>query len=161
MAWEVRMSQSKGLPYFFNTETKTGHWDPPDGVDVNSLPGADYLASAAKTQGQVRASHLLIKHSGSRRPSSWKEENITRSQAEAEDILRGFQAQIAGDAGTFAELARVHSDCSSHAKGGDLGWFGRGQMQRPFEEATYALQPGEMSDIISTESGVHLILRTA
>ncbi|EJD40824.1 rotamase-domain-containing protein [Auricularia subglabra TFB-10046 SS5] len=161
MVWEIRMSQSRGMAYYFNTETKTAQWEPPAGVDVNSLPGADYLASAAKTQGQVRASHLLVKHSGSRRPSSWKEDNITRSKAEAEDILRGYQAQIGGDAAKFAALAQQHSDCSSHARGGDLGWFGPGQMQRPFEEATYALQPGQMSDIISTESGVHLILRTA
>ena len=94
-------------------------------------------------------------------PLTRVQNNITRSQAEAEEILRDFQAQINGDAAKFAELAQEHSDCSSHAKGGDLGWFGRGQMQRPFEEATYALQPGQMSGIVSSDSGVHLILRTA
>lgn len=73
----------------------------------------------------------------------------------------------------------MHSDCSSAKNGGDLGSFGRvstssgrcscawvlillqGQMQKPFEDATYALKVGEMSDIISTDSGVHIILRTA
>lgn len=54
----------------------------------------------------------------------------------------------------------MNSDCSSHEANGDLGWFGKGQMQRPFEEATYALSPGQISGVVETESGVHLILRT-
>ncbi|TFK41977.1 hypothetical protein BDQ12DRAFT_677468 [Crucibulum laeve] len=166
--WEVRMSNSKGLPYFFNTETKQSVWDPPSELskeEVENLPGAkEHLSSGAGGEGrpgQVRASHLLVKHSGSRRPSSWKEENITRSQDEAVEILRGYQEQIGGDTKKFAELAKEHSDCSSHAHGGDLGFFGRGQMQKPFEDAAFGLEPGQMSDIISTDSGVHLVLRTA
>ena len=74
--------------------------------------------------------------------------------------MRGYQAEINGSATKFGELAAQHSDCSSHTNGGDLGWFGPGQMQKPFEEATFALEVGEMSDIISTDSGVHIILRT-
>lgn len=42
----------------------------------------------------------------------------------------------------------------------DAGPFGRGQMQKPFEEATFALKIGEISDIVDTDSGVHIILRT-
>ena len=86
--------------------------------------------------------------------------NITRSKQEAVGILRGYQAEINGSAAKFAELAAKHSDCSSHSNEGDLGWFGPGQMQKPFEDATFALGVGEMSDIISTDSGVHIILRT-
>ena len=84
---------------------------------------------------------------------------ITRSKEEAIEILRQYEAQIDGSPEKFAELASVHSDCSSHAQGGDLGRFGPGQMQKPFEDATYALNVGQISDIISTDSGVHLILR--
>src|SRR6266511_1550904 len=85
---------------------------------------------------------------------------ITRTKDEAIAILREYQAQIDGSADRFAELASKHSDCSSHSNGGDLGWFGQGQMQKPFEDATFPLGVGQMSDIISTDSGVHLILRT-
>jgi PPIC-type PPIASE domain len=86
--------------------------------------------------------------------------NITRSQSEAVEILRGYASQINGDSSRFAQLAKEHSDCSSHDKEGDLGWFKKGQMQRPFEDATYSLKVGEMSDVITTDSGVHLIMRT-
>ncbi|TRM61641.1 hypothetical protein BD626DRAFT_501732 [Schizophyllum amplum] len=164
--WEVRMSKSKGMPYFFETATQQSSWEPPAGLtgeQIEKLPGAHYLTGGGGSGGdpsKVRASHLLVKHRDSRRPASWKEPNITRSKEEAINILRGYQAQIGGSADTFAALAQEHSDCSSHAHGGDLGWFSRGQMQKPFEDATYALEVGNISDIVSTDSGVHLIIRT-
>ena len=72
----------------------------------------------------------------------------------------GYLAQIKG--GTpFSELASQFSDCSSAKRGGDLGHFGRGQMQKPFEDASFGLAVNEMSGPISTDSGVHIILRTA
>ncbi|KZT08811.1 rotamase-domain-containing protein [Laetiporus sulphureus 93-53] len=166
LPWEVRMSSSRKLPYFYNTETSQSVWEPPEELtqeEIDALPGAkEHLLNqgAGARPAQVRASHLLVKHKGSRRPSSWKEANITRSKEEAIEILKGYAAEIDGSPEKFAELASVHSDCSSHAKGGDLGWFGPGQMQKPFEDATYGLQVGQISDVISTDSGVHLILRT-
>ncbi|KAF9270427.1 rotamase-domain-containing protein [Marasmius fiardii PR-910] len=166
MGWEIRMSNSRGLAYYFNTDTQQSTWDPPSDLfpeQIKQLPGAQYLNSTGDPppkKDQVRASHLLVKHKDSRRPSSWKEPTITRSKEEAISILKGYQAEIAGSLEKFAELAKVHSDCSSHEKGGDLGWFGRGQMQKPFEDATYGLGIGQMSDIISSDSGVHLVLRT-
>jgi NIMA-interacting peptidyl-prolyl cis-trans isomerase 1 len=91
-------------------------------------------------------------------------QNITRTQEEAIEILQEYEAQIKATepnfADKFAELATQESDCSSHEKGGDLGWFGRNQMQKPFEDAAFALEVGKMSGIITTDSGVHLILRT-
>jgi NIMA-interacting peptidyl-prolyl cis-trans isomerase 1 len=86
--------------------------------------------------------------------------NITRTQEEAEEILRQYESQIGVSAEKFGELASQHSDCSSHSNNGDLGWFGRGQMQKPFEDATFALEVGQISKVISSDSGVHLILRT-
>ncbi|KAG6841736.1 hypothetical protein C0991_007622 [Blastosporella zonata] len=172
--WEVRLSNSKGMPYFFNAVTRESDWHPPAGLtpdQINQLPGAEeYLgggSGAAKKEsssdgksGQVRAAHLLVKHRDSRRASSWKEANITRTKEEAIDILKGYEAEIAGSPDKFAELAEKHSDCSSHSNGGDLGWFGRGQMQKPFEEAAYGLEVGKFSPIISTDSGVHIVRRT-
>lgn len=71
--YEVRMSTSRGVPYFFHTETQQSTWEPPAGLtqeQLKSLPGAHYLSG---DNGKVRASHLLVKHKDSRRPSSWKE----------------------------------------------------------------------------------------
>ncbi|KDQ18193.1 hypothetical protein BOTBODRAFT_155329 [Botryobasidium botryosum FD-172 SS1] len=159
--WQVRMSASRSLPYFFNTDTKESSWDTPAGLtqdEIDNLPGAKEYLSDKPTK--VRASHLLVKHSGSRRPSSWKEENIKRSKSEAIATLYGYSSEINGDAEKFAELATLHSDCSSHSRGGDLGFFTRGQMQKPFEEAAFALKVGQISPMVETDSGVHLILRT-
>ncbi len=85
----------------------------------------------------------------------------SRSKEEAIRILNGHIATIGGDATKFAELARIHSDCSSASNGGDLGPFGRGAMQKPFEDASFRLKIGEISPIVDTDSGVHIILRTA
>lgn len=72
-----------------------------------------------------------------------------------------YQEKIKSGEETLADLAKKYSDCSSAKRGGDLGPFARGQMQKPFEDASFALAVGELSDIVDTDSGVHLILRTA
>ncbi|KAA6394801.1 MAG: putative Peptidyl-prolyl cis-trans isomerase NIMA-interacting 1 [Streblomastix strix] len=110
---------------------------------------------------QVRASHILVKHKNSRNPSSWRQKQVTRSKEEAIQILEGYIQQIKSGEKDFAEIARQYSDCGSAKNGGDLGPFGHGQMMKPFEDATYALKVGEMSGIVTTDSGVHIILRTA
>lgn len=74
-------------------------------------------------------SRTVVKHSGSRRPSSWREENITRSKEEAREQLKGYKEMIEGGEATLEDLARKYSDCSSAKKGGDLGFFTRGAMQ--------------------------------
>ena len=61
---------------------------------------------------------------------------------------------------TFADIACQFSDCGSAAQGGDLDWFGPGDMQTPFEDAVVALKVGELSDVIYSDSGAHIILRT-
>jgi len=168
--WVVKLSTSRQVPYFLNPDTRESRWDAPPELSLEkllALPGASELLDregkakeAPGRPGEVRASHLLVKHRDSRRPASWKETTIKRSKEEAIAILNGHQAAISGSADKFGDFAQIHSDCSSHSKQGDLGWFGMGQMQLPFEEATTALDVGQISDIVETESGVHLILRT-
>jgi parvulin-like peptidyl-prolyl isomerase len=68
--------------------------------------------------------------------------------------LSGYREQIVSGGKSFAELASEFSDCGSAKRGGDLGPFGRGQMQKPFEDATYALEVGELSQAVSSDSGV-------
>lgn len=82
-----------------------------------------------------------------------KEEAITKLAAIRQSIVEGKAR--------FEDVASVESDCSSAAKGGDLGLFGRGQMQKPFEDAGFGLAVGELSGIVDTDSGVHIVLRTA
>ncbi|KAG4125357.1 hypothetical protein ERO13_D10G090300v2 [Gossypium hirsutum] len=120
--------------------------------------------SSSSPANQVRASHILIKHQGSRRKASWKDpegrviSNTTRDAAVSQ--LKALRDDIASGNAKFGEVASRHSDCSSAKRGGDLGPFGRGQMQKPFEDATYSLKIGEISDIVDTDSGVHIIMRT-
>ncbi|MDE1874422.1 MAG: peptidyl-prolyl cis-trans isomerase [Candidatus Micrarchaeota archaeon] len=61
---------------------------------------------------------------------------------------------------SFAALAQEYSIDGSRKRGGDLGEFGRGIMVKPFEEAAFALKPGEISGIVKTEFGYHIIKRT-
>lgn len=72
-----------------------------------------------------------------------------------------YRQKIASKEATFEELAKEYSDCSSARHNGDLGVFKKGQMQKPFQDAAFALKIGQLSQIVDTESGVHIILRSA
>ncbi|KAI0476834.1 peptidyl-prolyl cis-trans isomerase ssp-1 [Xylaria cf. heliscus] len=164
--WEVRHSNSKNLPYYFNTVDRVSRWEPPSGTDTEKLK--KYMAThhsasqgpiAGRPEGKIRAAHLLVKHRESRRPASWREAQITRTKEDAMDIIEGHEQKIRSGATTLGELAMSESDCSSARKRGDLGYFGKGDMQQEFEEAAFALQPGQMSGVVETASGLHLIER--
>ncbi|KAJ4531671.1 peptidyl-prolyl cis-trans isomerase Pin1 [Exophiala dermatitidis] len=165
--WEVRHSNSKNLPYYFNSKTHESRWEPPEGADTEKLKlymaqhhsSANTRIDGTGAEGKIRAAHLLVKHKDSRRPSSWREPNITRTKEEAIELLKGYEQQIRSGEKDLGDLAVTESDCSSARKRGDLGFFGKGQMQKEFEDAAFALQPGEMSGIVETASGVHLIQR--
>ena len=130
--WEVRHSNSKNLPYYFNTSTKESRWEPPSGTDPTLIKA--YMAthhsqslsinaphnSKSQTEGKIRAAHLLVKHRDSRRPSSWKEEKITRGKDEAVDILKGYEKRIKDGGEALGDIAASESDCSSARKKGDL-----------------------------------------
>lgn len=112
---------------------------------------------------QVRTAHLLIKHTGSRNPVSRRTgQQITISPDEARKELEGYEAKIRAEGlDAFPKYAEARSDCGSFKQQGDLGFFGHGDMQQPFEEASFALAVGQMSSIVSTDSGLHLIYRIA
>jgi len=97
------------------------------------------------TEEQRRASHILITPEGSDKAAARKK---------AEEIL----AKVKAAPNDFAKLARENSkDPGSASQGGDLGFFGRGMMVKPFEETAYRLNSGETSDIVETDFGFHII----
>jgi parvulin-like peptidyl-prolyl isomerase len=102
----------------------------------------------------VGAAHILLMYKGSMRSTA------TRSKDEALTEITGLKNEIDGGA-EFADLAASHSDCPSGGQGGQLGVFGRGQMVDAFEDAAFALEIGEISGVIETPFGYHLIQRTA
>lgn len=74
-------------------------------------------------------------------------------------IILAHEARIRSGQTSLGQLAVSESDCSSARKMGDLGFFGKGDMQKEFEEASFQLKPGEMSHVVETASGLHLIER--
>jgi peptidyl-prolyl cis-trans isomerase C len=122
-------------------------------IDKTTIPEKEIKAyyeshlNLFKQPEQVRASHILIK----------VEPKAT--EPEKEDALKKIRdvqkKQIKGD--DFAKLAKEYSQGPSNAKGGDLGYFKRGQMVPAFEEVAFKLKPGKVSDIVKTRFGYHLI----
>jgi peptidyl-prolyl cis-trans isomerase C len=95
----------------------------------------------------LRASHVLVLL-----PQGADEAAKAAARAKAEMVLK--KARAGAD---FAALARAHSDDASKQRGGDLGFFPKGQMVPAFEAAAFALQPNQISDVVETPFGFHVI----
>ena len=103
----------------------------------------------AGVQEERRASHILINA-----PQSASAEERAQAKAKAEALL----AEVRAKPETFAEVAKKESqDPGSAASGGDLGFFGRGAMVAPFEQAAFSLPKGSISDVVATDFGFHII----
>jgi peptidyl-prolyl cis-trans isomerase C len=100
-----------------------------------------------KRPEQIRASHILIRVDP-QADQSQKDNSRKKMEAIQQRLKKGED---------FAELAKQNSEDASNVKGGDLGYFGRGRMVKPFEDAAFALKQGEVSDIVETQFGYHLI----
>lgn len=100
-----------------------------------------------KQPEQIKASHILIK-------VDTQADKSTKDQANKK--IKEIQKKLeTGE--DFTSLAKRFSEGPSNVKGGDLGYFNRGQMVKPFEDAAFKLKPGEVSDIVETRFGYHLI----
>lgn len=77
---------------------------------------------------------------------------LVRTEEEAKTILEEL-----GKGTSFAQLAQEKSICPSGKKGGDLGWFGRGKMVKPFERAAFSMKKGEVSQPVKSDFGWHII----
>jgi len=101
-----------------------------------------------KTPAMIRASHILVK---------MDKGATAEEKAKALEKIKAAQKRIQGGGEDFAKVAKEVSDCPSKENGGDLNFFQKGQMVPPFENAAFALQPGQTSDIVETEFGYHII----
>ena len=151
-AFELSIADADGETFSLNFDGEGERTAWREAIDGRSAPPA--IAHAA---------HILIKHRGSRRLASWRDPDGSkiklRSAEEAVAMLEGHRRDIKAGRRSIQQIAEEVSDCDTATHGGDLGWFAAGYMQPEFEEATLALAVGELSDVVTTASGCHLILR--
>jgi peptidyl-prolyl cis-trans isomerase C len=148
--WMQENRIEKGLTYQKLMETQ---WA--GKINVTEDDAKKYYDENAKQLEQIRASHILIKPRLTD-PNADPNKAKAAAKAKAQDLLKQIK-----DGADFTELARANSDYPSSQQGGDLGFFSRGQtvlaFGPAFEEAAFALKPGQVSDIIETQSGYHII----
>jgi NIMA-interacting peptidyl-prolyl cis-trans isomerase 1 len=113
------------------------------------------VEAPAEGPSKIAARHILIQFVGSQRAAP----KVTRTREEAQSLAH----QVAGKAragNDWETLWKEHSDEPGAQLGGDLGTFGRGQMVPPFERAAFELDVGEISDVVESPFGFHVIQRT-
>ena len=152
----------KSLTAFFN-EKKDNYKTPPQvrlkylifpfdqsAVNISDKAVEEYYQSHRdkyEQPEQRRARHILIRSS-----ETDCKDTIDKKHRQIEDILKKVRA---GE--DFAKLAKKYSEDGTASRGGDLGYFARGQMIKPFENAVFTLKKGEISDVIKTRFGFHII----
>jgi parvulin-like peptidyl-prolyl isomerase len=113
--------------------------------------------AAAPEEGpeHIGARHILVAYRGAQRADP----SVSRSREEAREIAMRVAAEVRGGA-DFEQLWEQHSNEPGGQRGGDLGLFGRGQMVPAFEQAAFALAIGQISEVVETPFGFHVIQRT-
>ena len=156
-AFVAQLSRSNMTPEEFRREVKRG-------IKLEELVGMKTVGSVAPTEEEarefydsnterfstperVRTSHILLKVEET-------DSEIAREQKRTK--IEEIQGELVAG-GDLAALAMENSDCPSKSKGGDLGFFGRGQMVKPFEDVAFALDIGEISPVVETKFGFHVI----
>jgi parvulin-like peptidyl-prolyl isomerase len=125
-------------------------------ADSAPAPAPAPPAPPAEEEPKVGASHVLIQYKGSMRAAP----TITRSKEEAKKLATDVMAK-AKKGQDFAALAKQYSDePGAKDRAGALGKFARGMMVKPFADAAFALKPGEISSVVETDFGFHVIKRT-
>ena len=101
------------------------------------------------TPHEVLCQHILVKTA---------EDDIPEAKSAAFEKIRAIRERVVAG-GDFAAEAQANSDCPSGAEGGSLGWFGRGMMVPEFDKAAFEMKKGEVSDIVTTQFGYHIIYK--
>jgi parvulin-like peptidyl-prolyl isomerase len=129
---------------------------PPPPAAASASPATIEAAAAAAKPSRITARHVLIQYMGAQSAGV----NIVRTKEQAYEVAKEVLRRAkAGE--DFARLALDYSDePNAGARGGSLGRFGHGQMVHQFEDAAFALKVGEISGIVETPFGYHVILRT-
>jgi parvulin-like peptidyl-prolyl isomerase len=104
---------------------------------------------------QIEASHILVSYQGATRAKP----TVTRTREQALELATQLAARARQPGTDFAQLAKDASDGPSGVEGGVLPRFGRQQMVKPFSDAAFALRPGEISGVVETNFGFHIIKR--
>jgi peptidyl-prolyl cis-trans isomerase C len=146
---EVKNEFRKGMGYRKLMEAQWG-----DKIKVSDEEAKGYYDSHAKeyeVPEQVRASHILVS-TQPKDPNGDPNQLKVAAKEKADKLLKQVK-----DGGDFAAIAKESSDCPSSAQGGDLGLFTRGRMVKAFEDAAFAMKVGDVSDIVETQFGYHII----
>jgi len=146
---QVRKEFEKGMGYRKLMESLWG-----DKIKVSDEEAKKHYDSNVKDfekPEQVRASHILVKTAPTD-PNTDPNQVKAAAKTKAETLLKQVK-----DGGDFAAIAKGNSDCPSAAQGGDLGFFTRGRMVKPFEDAAFAMKVGQVSDLVETQFGYHII----
>ena len=130
------------------------------GARVNMLVNQACAHVADPTEDEVTAFYEAHKAEYVEPPQVLCQHILVKGSNDAAlDKIKEIRERIVNDKADFAEEAKKHSDCPSGAQGGSLGWFGRGMMVPEFDKAAFEMKKGEVSGIVTTEFGYHIIYK--